>query len=71
MNDEILKLCEQTNLDLHWTQNDNLAKFYRAAFNAGIEAARAVCESTNFAGVPTYGTNGFECARSIRKLEMK
>ena len=22
MNDEILKLCEQTNLDLHWTQND-------------------------------------------------
>ena len=68
MNDEILKLAKECVV----TAGENWVEaFFKAAFNAGLEAAVLVCENTNFAGVPTYGTEGFECAASIRALEKK
>ena len=84
MNDEILKLAKECGITHNtWDYQDKCAveAFYRAAFNAGIEAAAKECES--LAGEdPIFKSNendypsgwldaSNECGWAIRALKGK
>lgn len=65
MNEEIRKLAEECGVMKYYFK-DELEAFYKAAFNAGIEAAEKACE---------LGEGQSEYARyyltQIRRLELK
>lgn len=70
MNEDILKLadgcCKDKNFETYEFGDNELEAFYKAAFNAGIEAAEKACE---------LGEGQSEYARyyltQIRRLELK
>lgn len=74
MNEEILKLAQECGIQINhrfgeiYTGNVQLEAFYRAAFNAGIEAAAKVCDSRHSACMEPEIR---EVAIEIRTLEIK
>lgn len=70
-NDEILKLAKKCGIGSdckHFVPEKEIKAFYRAAFNAGIEAAAQVCDNNKQSH---YTDNALTCADHIRNLEMK
>ena len=68
MNEEILKLAKECGIFIPFERTDvgpHMEAFYRAAFNAGLEAAAIECRNA----APTL--DGSLCEEAIRALEMK